>query len=142
MDELILIKTLFAELIVKYKFDIRKAALEVCQGNVDNAEYIESEFRWDPFVLDKIKEYENIEENNLPTREEILKNLWDKANNKFVDPKVQVEALKLFSEMQGFVNKNSKIDVNTIPKVMIVNKYNNWEEAAIKQQEDLVNGKI
>jgi hypothetical protein len=136
MDELELILTLFAELIVKYNGDSKRAAIETCQGNQDHATYLIDNFRWDSRVLTKIAEYEQIKAEVVPTREEVLKSLWETAQGKFTDPKAKVLALQLYSEILGYVGKTSKVEVNNVPKVMIIkDKGDDWESKAVKQQQ-------
>lgn len=146
MDEELYIKTLFAEFIVKFKFDVDKAAKEVCRVCEIKPEHwkdIISFYRYNPDVVRKIEEFELLEKeqiNELPTKQEILKKLWEVANNKRIDPKEQVNAMKLYSEIQTWT-KGSKVEVSSVPKVMIVKEKasneDEWERLANKQQQDL-----
>src|SRR5512136_536989 len=95
----ILLKTSFAELIVRYKSDVHKAAEELCKMYGIKLEHVNAViemYRWDSYTVQKIKDYELLtnanKDSDLPTKQEILRRLDALSENKMVDTKERVNA--------------------------------------------------
>jgi len=134
-----------------------KAACVVFPDDLNMACIKAVEWNNDPEVLAEIERLKNIEdkalkdeEENLslvPSKNEALELAWNLANNRLVEPRDRVNALKLFNEVAGYmpdktINKNVVTEVKT-NRVMVIKDFGDneaWEKRAIDQQRELVNG--
>lgn len=139
------LKTKFAEEWFKTPENPLKAALCVFgQDNIPIASRMAMEWTKDEFVLEQINKLKSIKV--VPSKEDIASKLWQMSNDRNVEGKDKVAALKVLSELCGYIEqKGTKIDVNNVnnPKVMVVRDHgdiDDWERKLEDQQRKLVNG--
>lgn len=90
----------------------------------------------DPEVLAAINQL-NEKENRVPGKNEILKRLLSLADDYRTDTKEKINALKLYAEISGLVDKTQKVDAAVMNKVMLVKDHDDWASKAAEQQRKL-----
>ena len=90
----------------------------------------------DPEVLAAMNQL-NEKENRVPGKNEILKRLLSLADDYRTDTKEKINALKLYAEISGMVDKTQKVEQTTTNKVMLVKEHEDWASKAAEQQRKL-----
>ena len=93
-------------------------------------------YKDDPEILAAIDRL-NERENRVPGKAEILKRLLSLADDYRTDTKEKINALKLYAEISGLVDKTQKIENTTTNKVMLVKDHDDWASKAAEQQRKL-----
>lgn len=102
----------------------------------------------DQTVLDEIERLNaEVPDEQIPTKVNAALVAWELANNRFIEAKDRILALRLFSEIANYmpdktVNKNLKVDDNACKNVMLVpirGDNEDWEKELLEQQARLTN---
>ena len=135
-------KKLYAKKLVELNGNAFQAALSILgPGCIGGALQMNASWSNDPIVLAEVDRVRNSNtESCTPTKLTVLETLWDMINNPSTKSKERIDALKLYSELKGYVADKSDGDKASI-NVMIVKDHgddNEWEKKTMSQQKALV----
>lgn len=139
-------KKKFAEILIRTP-DPFQAALELFPDNTTWAAWIAKHWPKDSEVIaekDALKK-SGFGSEELPTKTDLSRALWDRMNQPFVSTEDFTKAAKLYAEVNSFIEKTPPPSVTAniiIPKVIEIPNHGsdaNWEALAETQQRDLLN---
>lgn len=135
-------------LILAREPDPFKAALELFPNDMGIALWVNEHWRTDPEVLaHRDKERARIEDEESAKKHDLKREVWAMATNPNVEPKDRAVYMKLYAELIGAIEKPQTAQVINnnnvmVPRVIAMPTFNSdeeWEKAAQKQQQDLLN---
>ena len=138
----------FAALILhKYpaRNDAFKAAIEVHPDNTPRALYLSQTVRDDPAFLAELEAARGdaSDEDLLPTKAELARELWNKLKNTPMFPDDYVKVAKLYADIRGFIEKPSEaskggnVFVSGVMEVTNHGTDDEWEAKLKVQQSKL-----
>lgn len=141
-------KAAFAALLIRMPTEPFPAALQVIPNDTGRA--LKASFEWphDEFVIAEMKRLkeQSADIDLLPNKAELCQKIWDKLNGTgYMTPEDFVKTAKLYAEVRGFIEKPSNavtVQNNFVQKVIEVANHGSddqWEAAAAKQQQELLN---
>lgn len=137
---------LFAKALVNFNGDAFAAAKHVFPGNIGKAIRAHSEWVNRPEVIALQDEIQRrADENDLPTKTEIARELFDIGRSGAVEARDRINALKLYAELLGMLPKggesttNNNVTVNRVMVVPVFDSAEQWEESLRAQQAKLIN---
>lgn len=139
-------KEAFALKMLRPDADPYKIAFAMFPSNNNRAIWVAAHWPNDPEVLSiqqNIRDSDSTGESFLPTEIDFKMAIWERMKRSFDDSDF-AKLAKLYAESNGFIKKEASVNVtnNVIPKVIVIRDHGNldeWESAAKKQQQELVN---
>lgn len=98
-------KSEFAKLLLMFPGEPFKAAMELYPNDAGRALYLATQLINDPFIIDEIERLkeENFELTLMPSKLDLLKKVWGRLDNKFLDTDSFCKLARLYSELQGYI---------------------------------------
>lgn len=134
----------FAEALLYDPRNPYKVAKKICNGNLSDALYMAINWADDKEVIDIQNGIlaETSQEQFLPSKYDVARDIHDHTRNN--DPDVSLRALKLYSDVMGFIEKpgvniNNNVQIND--KVMVIPDHgddDSWEDKLKNQQKNLI----
>lgn len=131
-------KKKYAREIILNKGDSYRAALKIL-GTEYPGPALQMTAAWhdDPEVVAEMERIKATEPDlGMPSKEEVLDQLWKIGTSEYTGHKERIEALKQYATIRGYMKSEEKSTV-TVPSVMVVPGFGNnddWETIALKQQ--------
>lgn len=143
------LKKIFAASLLKEPGNPFKAGQAAYPDDIGECCRAATQWPNDPEVLAELDNLKNAAtlEDQLPGKVEAGQLAWQLANNDWLKGKERVEALRLFCEVAGHIEKGTgkgkdNAEVNAIQKVMLVKDHGeiaDWEQQLLDQQTRLIN---
>lgn len=143
------LKKIFAAALLKEPGNPFKAGQTAYPDDIGECCRAATQWPNDPEVLAEIENIKNNAtlEEMLPNKVEAGQLAWQLANNDWLKGKERVDALRLFCEVAGHIEKGiargkETTEPNAIQKVMLVKDHGEneeWEQKLLEQQTRLIN---
>lgn len=114
------LKISFAREFLRTPDNMFKAALSIFPDSTNKALKVSYDWPKDKIVLDEIQrlKQEEGEESFLPTKADLARSLWERAQSSLNDDYVKIT--RLYAEIMDFIPKNSKNDDKLTATVRII----------------------
>lgn len=98
-------KTEYAKLLLKFPDEPFKAAMELYPNDTSRALYLATQVINEPYLQDEIARLkeENYEMQFLPSKLDLLKKVWNRLENRYLDTDSFCKLARLYSELQGYI---------------------------------------